>query len=1028
MTPSGEDSTRNGISERVANLFSSQGSMPEQLGPYRIEAQIGRGGMGVVYRAVDTRLDRLVALKVLAEQFASDEHRLARFEREAKAVAALNHPGIVTIYSVEEDQGHKFIVMELVSGKPLSEEIVPGGATLARLLDLMSPIADAMSVAHKAGVTHRDLKPENIMVCDNGQVKVLDFGLAKMSGESGSTANTDTDATLEVDANMTREGQIIGTPSYMSPEQAEGKEVDGRTDVFSFGILLYELATGVRPFQGDSPMSTLTSVLRDAPVPMAELKPNLPRYLGRIISRCLEKSPERRYQTALDLRNELEQLHTEVSTGEMNIPLPVEPVARKRSKMPILLTVVVLIAAAVGYGLFSGLFSGKAVEQTEIRSDAIAVIGFGNINDPTDEENLGAILSNLITSDLSSAGSLTVISQPKVAHARNLTGQGDAAVFDSSGAGEVARRAGAGVMVVGTVSRLGEKYIVTAEAIQVEDGTSLISGREEATQADELFALASRLSKILRSGLDPSASAEELAANTEQFDATQHFTDSAAAYRYYIQGTTALHLRRYPEAIEKMKIALEIDPTFAQASLILSIALWWNGNDIECKLVMEKGFAHIDRLPNEEQMIYRAFHDMTASAGAGAWHDPIGAIRLLGQLEAQGSENPAVYYLLGECYTHAPLVADFDRAMKLFLRAVELDPSYQMVFFHLMEGFIRSDRIEDGHAFLDEQAKDNPDSSGVLKARTNLLLAENKVEETLAIAEKLPSGDFSASAMASCYARLGNRQKMDEYEKLALTQREGHLKTIEHWLRETRRVSMGKFLEAEKEWELSWENHPGDRSRGDIGDNFHSLVAVEHALTFLIRGKFEEGIAVLDLYRKRATITRIPMFWLGYLLIEAGKIDDARSVLKELQASVGAQEAPYIAGKLLVLEAMIDHAEGNSDEALKRMEEVSKIPMLNRDYGIERVFLGRVYTEMGNLEAAMVELREARKPVSLFGQTPRAISINALYQLAILEQETGEVGSAREHFEEFLGHWGESDVSLDSVEDAKRRLQFLNSQ
>ncbi|MEE2889795.1 MAG: protein kinase [Planctomycetota bacterium] len=999
-------------------MSSAPGSIPEQLGPYRIEALIGRGGMGVVYRAVDTRLDRLVALKVLAEQFASDEHRLARFEREAKAVAALNHPGIVTIHSVEEDQGQKFIVMELVEGKPLSAEIVPGGATLARLLDLMLPIADALSVAHKAGVTHRDLKPENIMVCDDGQVKVLDFGLAKMSGESTSTSVAETDVTVEVDANVTREGQIIGTPSYMSPEQAEGKEVDGRTDVFSFGILLYELATGVRPFQGDTPMSTLTSVLRDTPVPMAELKPSLPRYLGRIISRCLEKSPERRYQTTVDLRNELEQLHSEVSTGELQRPLPVEPVARKRSKMPMVASVLLLVVAAVGFGLFSGFFSDMDVVQPEMRRDAIAVVGFSNINDPADEENLGAILSNLITSDLSSAGGLTVVSQPRVAHARELSGQGKDVVFDFSGAGKVARRAGAGVMVVGTVSRLGEKYIVTAEAIQVEDGTSLISGKEEASQADELFALASRLSNVLRVGLGQSTSSEQM-----QFDAKQQFTASAAAYRNYIRGTSALHVRRYKEAIEKLKEAVETDPTFARAALDLGIALWWNGNDDKCLAAIETGFAHISRLPKEEQKIYRAFHDLLSADGY-----PNQAIRLLEELEADGSENPAVYYLLGECYTHAALVTDFDRAMGLFLRALELDPTYQVVFFHLMEGFIRSGRIEDGHAFLDELAKDEPDAPSILSARSTLLFAQNKIQETLAVIEKLQAGGGNPAGMsAACYGLLGDREKMDEYEKIALDRSEGHNKTVERLFRKMRRVKAGRFIDAENEWELAWEDHPGDRTSSDVGDNFHQLVAVEHACTLLIRGDIEQGIEILELFRKRNKYSRLPLYWLGHLMVEAGQIDAARSVMEDLQASVQGEDAPYIIGKVLLLQALIDRAEGNSDAALEKMEAISEISVLNRDYGPEQIFLARLHAEAGDLTAAVAALREARKPVSLF-RAPAALTIDALYQLAVLEQEIGEAGSARTHFEEFLGHWGEADIPLESVEDARKRLQFLNSQ
>ena len=343
-----------------------------QVGPYKIVAPLGAGGMGEVFVAEDTRLGRKVALKALPVEMAADPERRARFEREARAVAALNHPNIVTLHSVEEENGAQFITMELVEGEGLSERIPKGGMSLGKLFDVAIPLADALASAHKQGITHRDLKPNNIMITPEGRVKVLDFGLAKLGMEVGGGAGGAHMPT----ATVTREGKILGTVSYMSPEQAEGKPVDPRSDVFSLGVLLYEMTTGLRPFEGDTPVSTITSIMRDEPVSITELNGTLPRHLGRIIRRCLNKDPDRRYQSAVGLRNELEQLKTEVDSGELDAPTtaaagvvanagasavagthPGAKPARRFKKRWIALAAMIVVAVALvglGYGMRGG--------------------------------------------------------------------------------------------------------------------------------------------------------------------------------------------------------------------------------------------------------------------------------------------------------------------------------------------------------------------------------------------------------------------------------------------------------------------------------------------------------------------------------------------------------------------------------------------------------------------------------------------------------------------------------------------------
>ncbi len=285
-----------------------------RLAHYEIVALLGAGGMGEVYRARDTKLQRDVALKVLPPDTAADPERRQRFEREARAVAALNHPNIVTIYSVDDVDGRLFLTMELVDGQPLCELIRPGGLPLDRLLEIATPLADAVSAAHARGITHRDLKPANVMVTPTRQVKVLDFGLAKLLDAS---VVTDTMAT-EAPQVITGQGKILGTIAYMAPEQAEGKPVDARSDIFSLGVMLYEMATGERPFKGDTSVSTLAAIMRDTPKSVTEVNPAIPKELGRVIRRALSKDPDRRQQTGKDLRNDLDDIRKDLESGELS--------------------------------------------------------------------------------------------------------------------------------------------------------------------------------------------------------------------------------------------------------------------------------------------------------------------------------------------------------------------------------------------------------------------------------------------------------------------------------------------------------------------------------------------------------------------------------------------------------------------------------------------------------------------------------------------------------------------------------------
>ena len=338
--------------------------MGETLGHYRILDKLGAGGMGEVYLAEDLDLDRKVALKVLPQSMARNPERLSRFEREAKTLASLNHPNIVTIHSVESADDLQFLTMELLEGKTLSDFIPRGGVTLKDFFEIGIPLADALAAAHDQGVIHRDLKPGNVMVTDRGILKVLDFGLAKHSPSK--EAAFDTDGPTEP---LTGEGRILGTVPYMSPEQLKGKPLDHRTDIFSLGIILYQMATGDRPFKGTTSAEVHSSILRDVPVRIDELKAEVPRDVARMVSLCLEKDPDHRLQSAKDVRNELSVLRQEISTGESAARSATAKARRRAPDLGWYLLGLVLIAFAV-YGAWQWARSGFDKDTIAVGSEA----------------------------------------------------------------------------------------------------------------------------------------------------------------------------------------------------------------------------------------------------------------------------------------------------------------------------------------------------------------------------------------------------------------------------------------------------------------------------------------------------------------------------------------------------------------------------------------------------------------------------------------------------------------------------------
>ena len=490
------------------------------LNHYKILEAAGEGGMATVYVAEDTRLKRQVALKVLPQEAAADIERLERFHREAEVIAALNHPNIVTIFSVEECRGVHFMTMELVRGETLSRRIPENGLEVDELLDLAVPLAEALAAAHAEQITHRDLKPDNVMVGESGWVKVLDFGLAKLVAPLAESELSELPTQP-----LTAAGMVLGTLQYMSPEQVQGLDVDRRSDVFSLGVVLYEMATGRRPFTGDNAAELISSILRDEPPRLHHLRPSLPRRLCWLIERCLIKEPQRRLQTAEDLRNELEAL----------------------------------------------LREGGETESDSLRS--IAVLPFADMSAEQDQGYFCEGIAEEILNALTRVESLQVAARSSafLFKDRSLDAQ------------EIGSRLNVAAVLEGSVRKAGERVRITAQLVDVDSGFQLWSERFD-RQMEDIFAVQDEIAASIVRTLEVTLSPRERQALTNRPTGDIEAYEFYLRGRQYIDETTR---RGFEFALGMFDRAVEIDPGFAPAHAGIadchSWLFFWFGKE-ECDI------------------------------------------------------------------------------------------------------------------------------------------------------------------------------------------------------------------------------------------------------------------------------------------------------------------------------------------------------------------------------------------------------------------------------------------------------------
>jgi len=940
---------------------------------YKIVEKLGEGGMGIVYLAEDTKLKRQVAIKFLPHHISDNSDERKRFEIEAQAAAALNHPNIATIHNIEEADDEIFIVMEYITGKHLKDYINSKPLSVEEATNISIHIAGGLQAAHDKGIVHRDIKSSNIMSTDDEQVKIMDFGLAKVRGG----------------VQLTTDHSTLGTAAYMSPEQVKGEEVDQRSDIWSFGVVMYEILTGQLPFKGEYEQAVTYSIVNENPNPISEVRSDLPHELEIIINKCLEKNVENRYQHADDILVDLRKIVKEFETKEILSKAGVSDTQpQKQSRSFIFQGVItfVVILFISGYFILRG-------EEESGEKISIAVVDFVN---ETDEMELNGLSGMLITA-LEQSRRLSVLTRSRMFDILNQLGKKDVDNINEKMGMEICKQANIGALAVASIRKLGNRYAIDLKVIDPHKNEHLVTAKEEENGQEKIFAMIDRLAEKTRKGLNEKA--EELQAARQ--NVAEVTTTNLEAYEHFFQGEQLLSKLKINQAIEEFKKAVFLDSTFALAYYRLGYAYGWLTKTDLAREALAKARSMIDRIPEKERYILRS----EEAHLKGAYE---AAIPILEEGVKIYPEDKEILYNFGDALYHE---GRYDESIKYLEKVLEMDPGHERALNHILLALWANRLFERAIDYGKQYVQQSHSSEAFADLALSYIYTGN-LNQALETCRKgieiYPENPDLQERIGKIYIYQGKYEEAEEYlksmigeEKPNSIRMQGYIKLVDLY------AYLGKYNLMMNMYDNCIELYRQE-------NNMH--LVIDHSILKAIMMIWGRGLKDGVLKEVNKTLEIKNPGCLTYNLTLAFIYIDFKYFEKAY--SVSEQHLSLKSQHLVKIQEYFTKKEWE-----KALVEYKAYGEKNINVSFLIFHMAQCYFELDNWQKAIEEIEVVQNLYSGFGWCntyPKTF-----YLLGKIYEKKGDISLAIKNYEKLLDIWKDADKDLPDLIDTKKRLARL---
>jgi serine/threonine protein kinase/tetratricopeptide (TPR) repeat protein len=976
---------------------------------YQIIEELGKGGMGKVYRVLDKKLKEEIALKLIKPEIASDKKTVERFSNELKIARKIGHKNVARMFDLNEEQGTHYITMEYVRGEDLKRLIRKiGQLSAGQAIPIAIQVCEGLSEAHRLGVVHRDLKPQNVMVDEGGNARIMDFGIARSLESKG----------------ITGAGVMVGTPEYMSPEQVEGKEAGQSSDIYSLGVILYEMVTGRVPFEGDTPFTIGVKHKSEMPKAPKELNAQIPGDLSSVIMRCLEKAKEKRYQSAGEVRSELENIQKGIPTSERVVPERKPFTSReitvqfsvKKLLVPALVVIALVIAGII---IWQVLPKKETIPVAPSDKPSLAVMYFKNNTGDNNYDHWRSALSDLLISDLAQSKYIRVMGGDKLYNILEQLGLLDADSYSSEDLEKIASRGGVNHILLGNLTKAGENFRINTTLQEADTGELIGSESVDGIGEASIISMVDELTMRIKRNF-------KLSDMQIESDIDRHIgevtTRSSEAYKYYHEGMKYDLKGDYPKVIEYMEKAVAVDPEFASAYNAMSWAYGNRGYGSEEKKFLKKAMELSDRLSDREKYYIQGGYYLNQSEKT---YDK--AIEAYEKLLELYPDDTSGHNDLGVLYRR---LGEWDKAIESYEACLKYGGKDIVYFAGLAASYRSKGLFDKAKQVLEQYLNNVSDSAGIRERLALNYRYQGKYELALAEVEKAlslnPTRWPSIRGKGDIYFYMGDLTKAEEeYKKgqeskeevvrASSRQRLGVLHLLRGRFKELRKIGKEGLEQAERLGQGTW-------IRGIVA----GLSYVEQILgnpdraLELLNKRWNSAVEDEDFSSQRDTL-----FLMGLAYLEMKSINEAQKTADRLKEMIEQQMNKKEIKDYYTLMGAIELKKNNYSKAIEFYKKA--IPLLSATSGSHlplAYHTGLAYYKAGDLENA---LREYERVVSL--STGRQgwgdLYAKSFYMLGIIYEQLDNRGKAIENYEKFLDLWKDADPGIAEVEDAKKSLAGL---